>query len=99
MGEYDYEKQTGRFKTFTIHNGDVGTEAYHDHYVSDLQSQVYRLRGVCLLLADKLARYTGYTVPRELDEAEEAEAAGAEAWNPDWDCYVDDCGIKVNRGE
>ena len=99
MCEHEYEQRTGRSKFFTIHENDFGTEAYQDHYVHDLQAENHRLRGVCNLLADKLGHYTGYPIPTEIREAEAAEAAGAEAWNPDWDCYVDDCGIKVNRGE
>lgn len=31
-------------KYFTICDGDVGTEAYHDRYVHDLQAEVERLK-------------------------------------------------------
>ena len=39
----DYESCTGRSKFFTIHRNDVGTEAYQDHYVHDLQAGIERL--------------------------------------------------------
>jgi len=64
-----------------------------------LTREITRLRGVCNLLADKLSIYTGYPIPTEVREAESAEAAGADRWNPSSCCYVDDGGHEAAGGE
>ena len=64
-----------------------------------LTREITRLRGVCNLLADKLSIYTGYPIPTEVREAESAEAAGADRWNPFSYCYVDEDGNEAVGGE
>jgi hypothetical protein len=66
---------------------------------SCLQTQIKRMRGVCILLANKLAHYTGYSMPKELRDAEVAEAAGAESWDGVRFVYVDENGHKAAGGE
>lgn len=51
------------------------------HDGSCREREIKRLRGVINLLADKLADYTGTTIPTELREVEEAVANGADQWD------------------
>jgi len=63
----EYEKRTGRSKYFRIQKNDAGTEAYQDHYVHDLESEIERLRQ---LNEDKHRHLEAYRKAASEDKAE-----------------------------